>query len=170
MFPISSAETALLSPYSYLLRVSPSSCILLSLLHDDLCDCFPFSFTLPQTVFIWHIPVVLGRLSVIPHAKLPGSSCSVRWTSQLPQRIPRHQSGYAPSNLNKTAIFAASNLFYLHLKSGLFSQSSPPSASTQRKHSWRLWNQRWAGPAVDQWLVKTLSIHSCELSIKNDAS
>lgn len=128
--------------------------------------CFPFSFTLHWTVFIWHIPVVLGRLSVLPHAKLPEGSCSVKWTPQLPQRSPRPQTEYAPSNLNETEIFAASNQFYLYLKSRLFSQSNPPSASTQRKHSWRLWNQRWGIPAVDHRLVKTLFIHSCELPIK----
>lgn len=67
--------------------------------------------------------------------------------------------------------FCSSNLFYLCFQSGLFPQSNPPSVSTQRKHSWRLWNRlicswRWRGPAVDHWLVKTLSLHSCELSIK----
>lgn len=37
-------------------------------------------------------------------------------------------------------------------------------------HSWRLWNRMislwsWGCPAVDHWLVKTLFLHSCELSI-----
>lgn len=66
--------------------------------------------------------------------------------------------------------FCSSNLFYLHLKSGLFPQRNPASASTQRKHSWRQWNSlicwwRWGGLAVDHWLVKTFFLQSCELPI-----
>lgn len=135
--------------------------------------CFPSSFTLPQTVFFWH-SCGLGQVLCDPPHQTPRGQLVCERNFSAPWRSPKSQSDYAPSNLNETAIFAAQTYSICALKVDCFLRATllllPPKESTLGDWNRLICSWRWRGPAVDHWLVKTLSLHSCELSIKNDAT
>lgn len=101
---------------------------------------FPSSFTLPQTVFFWLTPVFLGRLSDPLHQTTREQLvCEMNFSAA--SKEPQASVWLCPQQSEWNCNFCSSNLFCLCLKSGLFSQNNPYSASTLRKHSWRLWNR-----------------------------
>lgn len=128
--------------------------------------CFPIPSLCPELclsdIFLWFW---IG--SLWPQCQTTREQLLCEMNSAA-SKEPQASVWLCPQQSEWNCNFCSSNLFYLYLKSGLFSQSNPPSASTQKSTlggceiGW--W--RWGGLAVDHWLVKTLFLHSCELSIQ----